>query len=347
MTRKAASKTAGISMDGYQSKSKVLDGQAPSKAGEGEPRKTFTGIGLNSMHANATHELGEVKRRLAEFDGAVLVRPLDPRTVHPSQFANRIEDEFKTPEFRKLKLEIENAGGNVQPIKVRPMGGGRHSPLDGQAPQYEIAYGHRRHRACLELGLQVNAIVDDALTDVDLFEAMDRENRGRKNLSAWEQGCMYRDALARGMYPSERRLAERLGVNNSDVNRSVQLAKLPSAVVAAFASPLDLQIRWQKPLTDALQRDPEGVLSRARDLAKNRGLLEPSQVLDQLIGRGVSAGLATEILVQGKSAGNLRVGSKGRVLIELAPGALPAEKHAELAALLGGFLSTEAGKGDQ
>lgn len=340
MSRKAALKTAGVSMDGYHSKQKVLDGQAPAEVVDGEVRKTFTGIGLNSMHASVTHELADAKRRLSEFDGATLVHRLEPKMVRRSQFANRIEDEFKTPEFRQLKLEIENAGGNVQPIKVRPVSGSS-AVLDGQAPQYEIAYGHRRNQACLELGIHVNAIIDESLSDVDLFEAMERENRGRKNLSAWEQGCAYRDALAKGLYPSERRLAERVGANPSDVNRSVQLAKLPKDVVAAFSSPLDLQVRWQKPLTDALQRDPEGVLSRARAFAKNRGSLAPAQVLDQLIGRVEVVHAVTEIVVDGKPAGTLRVVAKGRVLIEIAPGALPAGKHKALLRLLGEFLGSK------
>lgn len=343
MTRKAALKTAGVSMDGYHSKPKVIDGQSPA-SGDSEARKTFTGIGLNSMHASVAHELGEAKRRLSEFDGAVLVRSLDPRTVHRSQFANRIEDEFKTPEFRLLKQEIENAGGNVQPIKVRPLKGPG-GVIDGQSPQYEIAYGHRRHQACLELGIHVSAVIDESLSDLDLFEAMDRENRGRKSLSAWEQGCMYRDALAKGMYPSERRLAERLGVNQSDLNRSVQLAKLPKAVVAGFASPLDLQVRWQKPLTDALQKDPDGVLARARDIAKNRGDLSPAQVLDKLVGRVDANATAIDIVVAGKSAGTFRVGPKGRVLVELAPGALPAGKQTGLVELISDYLSTNLAKG--
>ncbi|MEO6071807.1 MAG: ParB/RepB/Spo0J family partition protein, partial [Burkholderiales bacterium] len=291
----------------------------------------------NSIHASVTHELADAKRRLTEFDGAILVQRLEPKTVHRSQFANRIEDEYKTPEFRQLKLEIENAGGNVQPIKVRPVTGS-HAVLDGQAPQYEIAYGHRRNQACLELGIHVNAIIDESLSDADLFEAMDRENRGRKNLSAWEQGCAYRDAIAKGLYPSERRLAERLGANPSDVNRSIQLAKLPKDVIAAFSSPLDLQVRWQKPLTDALQRDPEGVLSRARSLVKNRGSFTPAQVLEQLIGRVEAVNAATEIVVDGKPAGTLRVDSKGRVIIEIPPRALPVGKHKALLKLLSEFL---------
>lgn len=340
MTKKAALKTAGITMEGYHSKPKVIDGQSPAAAGTGEERRTFTGIGLNTMGANVIHELAETKKRLAEFDGSVLTRPIDPTSIQRSQFANRIEEEFKTPEFRQLKDEIANAGGNVQAIKVRPVKG-QDGLIDGQSPRYEIAFGHRRHQACLELALPVNAIIDENMSDLQLFEAMDRENRGRKNLSAWEQGRMYREALAKGLYPSERRLAESLGVNQSDVNRAVKLAKLPKDVVLAFSSPLDLQVRWQKPLTDALQRDPEGVLSRARAISKNRGALNPTQVLNKLVGRPEGAGVDIAILAAGKAVGTLRVGPKGRVVVEIESGALPVARQDGLAKLLGDFLSQQ------
>ena len=76
---------------------------------------------------------------------------------------------------------------------------------------YEIVFGHRRHRACLELGLLVVTLVKD-LTEQELFEQMDRENRQRKDLTAYEQGEMYRHALDEGLYPSMRKLSESLGV---------------------------------------------------------------------------------------------------------------------------------------
>ncbi|EFK95109.1 parB-like partition protein, partial [sediment metagenome] len=117
----------------------------------------------------------------------------------------------------------------------------------------------------MELGLPVQAMVVD-MSDQQLFEAMERENRARKNLSAWEQGTMYRRALDEGLYPSQRRLAESLGVDVSLVSKSLSLARLPEAVVGAFASPLEIQFRWAQPLAEALQKDPDGVLARAAKL---------------------------------------------------------------------------------
>src|SRR5439155_17408723 len=132
-------------------------------------------------------------------------------------WANRHEASFKTAEFEQLKAEIAQSGGNVQPIKVRPV-----AVLNGSTPpaegRFELVFGHRRHRACLDLGIPVLAAIEDA-SDVSLFEQMERENRGRKNLSAWEQGTMYRKALDEGLYPSLRRLSESLGVDVSLVSK--------------------------------------------------------------------------------------------------------------------------------
>jgi hypothetical protein len=63
-------------------------------------------------------DLGEVApERVA--DGKPL--KLDPRSIRPSTWANRHEASFESAEFEELKAEIADAGGNVQPIKVRPL----------------------------------------------------------------------------------------------------------------------------------------------------------------------------------------------------------------------------------
>ena len=46
---------------------------------------------------------------------------------------------------------------------------------------------------------------------------MDRENREREDLSPYEQGTMYQQALDAGLFPSQRRLAEQLGVNEAEI----------------------------------------------------------------------------------------------------------------------------------
>ena len=52
--------------------------------------------------------------------------------------------------------------------------------------------------------------------------------------------------------------------------RALQRAQLPEAAIKAFAAPLDLQVRWAKHLTDAMQKDPDRMLAVARELAADR-----------------------------------------------------------------------------
>ena len=369
MVKKVAARTAGISMDGFDARPKAFDGQTPSAPGDGDkpalanrPRdRPYTGVG--SVMAAITREaevsqelvgvqgqLSEARRQLDGFKNVALVMALDPTTIRRSRWANRNQAEFSTPEFQALKAEIEQAGGNVQPIKVRvataavaavEAAEAAAAVFDGQTHRYEIVYGHRRHQACLELGLPVNAVVAQVMSDQALFAAMDRENRGRKNLSAWEQGRMYGDALKAGLFPSLRRLSESLGVNLSDASRTVQLAKLPADVVAAFASPLDLQVRWAKPLVDALQKDPDTVLVRARAIAKNRADLVANQIFDRLIGLVEQpASTVSAVLMAGKPVATLKMGRQGRVVVEFEPGALPAARHPAFVSLVEAFLAT-------
>ncbi len=264
-------------------------------AAESEQNKAKTAPGsmLQFMTAQsaAVKEAELLRERLAGFDGALPARRLDPRTVAVSSWANRHADSYQDDDFAALKLDIAAAGGNVQAIKVRPIpaappGVGRSNPQAADPPGatflYEIVFGHRRHRACLDLGLPVLAVVED-LPEQQLFVEMERENRARKDLSAWEQGMMYARALDQGLYPSNRQLAAAIGRDLGDVGKALSLARLPLAVVQAFRSPLDLQYRWAKPLGDAQQRDPDGLVQRARALKPQAAQCTPRQVFESLV----------------------------------------------------------------
>jgi ParB family transcriptional regulator, chromosome partitioning protein len=303
--------------------------------------KTAPGSMLQFMsnQSAAIKESEELKERLKEFEGASAVRLLDAQSIHPSKWANRHEASFDSPEFAELKAEIESAGGNVQPIRVRPLARSLNGSTD---PGYELIFGHRRHRACLELGIPVRAMIEDA-TDQELFEAMERENRGRKNLSAWEQGCMYRKALDEGLYPSLRKLAEAVKVDVSMVSKSVALARLPEAVVQAFPSPLDIQFRWAQPLSEALQKDPDGVLKRAR-VIRELGVKLPSVVvLDRLLKpeeeeQRIEAMPAQRLMRSGKVAASIQCDAKGRVTVKLEPGVVSTDRYQELVRWMEGFV---------
>jgi ParB family chromosome partitioning protein len=287
----------------------------------------------------AEGELSRLREALAQHDGALPTRKLDPRTVVPSRWANRHEASFGTPEFQRFKADIEHAGGNVQPILVRPRDG-------SGGGGYEIVFGHRRHRACLELGLPVLAAIwTTPMSDTELFAAMDRENRERADLSAWEQGSMYRKALEEQMFPSQRRLAEALGVSHTWVRKAIAVAEIPDAVVQCFRSPLDLQFRHAEQIGDALLSDRKGVLRRAEKLRQSERFTA-SAVVAALVGkqRG-GAEPVREIRVRGQLAGRISWDDRGQATIRMLPGVVHGENVASLVSAIAALVEPPAGKG--
>lgn len=298
-----------------------------------------TGPGLTTMEIldNATlrqkvSELEQEIQRLAGERGALL---LDAREIAQSRWANRHADSFRGPDFEAFKSEIMDAGGNVQPIMVRPLEG----KAGEGAHKYEVVFGHRRHRACLELGLPVLAVVQD-LQDRDLFIHMERENRGRQSLSAWEQGRMYLRALDEGLFPSNTQLANAIGRSVSDIGKAVRIAQLPSEVVGAFPSPNAIQFRWASDLQRALETDADAVLAAARaadQLEPRPSAAEVQAALTACLrdkGVGRSYPPVHEIdLGQGRSA-TLRTDAKGRTVIEFSAGVLNVEQWPALEAAL-------------
>ena len=293
----------------------------------GRPRTAMGAISASiAMGRGVEAENRDLRAKLERFEDATVVEFLDPTRIRPSRFANRHELSFAGAEFEGLKAEIQTAGRNVQPIKVRRVGQG----ADG-SDEFEIAFGHRRHRACLELGLPVAAIVE-ALTDAQLFSEMERENRERQDLSPWEQGVMYKRALDDGLFPSLRKLASSIGAQVGNVSTAIQLASLPTEVVDAFPSPLNLQFRWGTALKAVIDKNPEVVLAQARDLAAMEPKLAAKEVLARLTGAGATArrDAPIQLTAKGKVVGFWDKDPKGNLSVQIKAGSLPAAKEKRL-----------------
>lgn len=298
-----------------------LPGDLPSEPARPLPSGGRSGVAAITNSINAQHRIQDLEEEVATLKAASVVLKLDPKLVQQSRWKNRDELSYLTPAYADLKKEIAEAGGNVQPIKVRRVAGA----VATEVQRFEIVYGRRRLRACLELGLPVSAIVED-MNDMHLFLEMERENRSREDLSPWEQGVMYKDALDAGLFPSLRKLAEALGVNLALVSQSVRLASLPAEVIEAFPSPLDIQFRWTQPLVEALEKDPLKVTSVAQQLATLSIRPSAKDVLSRLVGAASPEGSVsltrTELKSGGKLVGSIERNKKGAVTVRIAAGAL-------------------------
>jgi ParB family chromosome partitioning protein len=189
------------------------------------------------------------------------VRLINPALIRVTQHPNRAPDAYTNEEFDVFRDVIQHANGNTQPITVRRTA----DATDGY--EYELIAGHRRHRACLDLGLDVLAVIEVDCGDDSAYLLRLRENSGRVDLSPWELGCQVLDGIKHRHLRSIRHAGLVTGRDPSDLAKAVQLAELPPSVIGAFASPTELQYRHAKPLTDALKTRETAVISEAKRIA--------------------------------------------------------------------------------
>lgn len=328
----------------FQMASKPSTDEAKEARAE-KPLQTGPGVMLKHMAMDSktqreNEELQVRNQKLQEelkiWDGATTNRKIDPNEIIPSQYANRHEDSFSGADFEALKQEISASGGNVQPIKVRPITSGQHEG------KFEVVFGHRRHKACLELGIPVFALIDP-LNDRGLFVEMDRENRQRADLRPYEQGEMYRRALSLGLFPSMRQLAEEIGVPVSQVSRAHQIASLPAEILAAFSSPLDIQFRWGAYLAGAMAERPDHTMKIASEIAVARAAGEtftPQEVFVRLLELPQSEPSPPEVIKAAKGDSSAKLTRKGgKLLIEIEEKSLSSKSleklKSEISRLLG------------
>ena len=302
----------------------VVEARAP-RTGPGQM------LAYRSHMQENNQKVQELQDQLKSYDGSLPVRKLDPKLVVPSKWANRHESSFDSAEFAELKAEIESARGNVQPIRVRPS--------LSESSEFEIVYGHRRHQACLQLGLPVSALVE-LVDDKSLFAAMDRENRSRADLSPFEQGDMYRRALDEGLFPSLRQLSSELGVDLGNASKAIAIARLPREVLAAFESPTQIQYRWGQELIAALQKDPEGVVERAKSIRFSAKQLPATEALERLLGRvKPKKPIVMDLKRKGKVIGKLTRKLDGSVAVSLNRDVINDGAITEFRALIENFIA--------
>lgn len=123
------------------------------------------------------------------------------------------------------------------------------------------------------------------ISDAEAIIAMDIENRHRVDISPYERGLSYRNWLRAGIFKSQEEISRKLGVSTAQVSRLLKLAQLPSVIVAAFKSPVDICETWAPDLADALEESKRRVstCARARAIAEMPVRPEPREILRQLL----------------------------------------------------------------
>ena len=158
---------------------------------------------------------------------------LEPDLIDPSPFPDRLPDDTDSAfeDFRRL---IAQEGQKIA-IQVR-----KHP---GAPDRYQIVYGHRRWRACRDLGIRVKAIVT-SLSDAELVVAQGIENAARQDLS-WIERALFVDRMDKaGIKPKDIRAA--LSIDDPELARLRQVCRgVPIEIIKAIGrAPRVGRPRW-------------------------------------------------------------------------------------------------------
>ncbi len=131
------------------------------------------------------------------------------------------------------------------------------------------------------------------LTDEEAFRIADLENRSRRDLSDYERAGDYARAVERYYGGSQQRMADRLEVSKSWLSRYLELARLPSDIVAAFRSPHVIGISHAATLAPLLRMPDQSarLIAEARRLraeqeslaARDEPMIQAAAVVQRLI----------------------------------------------------------------
>ena len=182
--------------------------------------------------------------------GATIIE-LEPDLLQPSFVRDRLPE--SEADFERFKRSIADGGQKV-PILVRP-----HPSIDGQ---YEIAFGHRRTRACASLGIKVRAVVQ-SLSDKELVIAQGLENSERRDLSYIERSLYAARLEDRGFDRGD--ICDALATDKGELSKLISVARaITQDIIDAIGSaPKAGRRRWLA-LADAIQ---EGKSRRAAQQA--------------------------------------------------------------------------------
>lgn len=216
---------------------------------------------------------------------------LDPAKVRVWEGNARSYEHLSEESCRELIDSIIAEGGQKVPAIVRRIEG-------DPDHDYEVIAGTRRHWAIswlrrnsypdLQFVAQVAQLDDEAA-----FRLADLENRARKDVSDLERARNYAAALKDHYGNHQGRMAERLRLSKGWLSKMLKVAALPDAVIAAFASPAEVQLKPAYPLAQAFDDKiaAPAILREAKVLAReqaerrstNQPAIPATEVLKRLL----------------------------------------------------------------
>lgn len=96
--------------------------------------------------------------------------------------------------------------------------------------RYELIFGHRRWRACKQLGIDLLCKVVSDLTDEVAAALQTSENLDRQDISDYARAISFKRLLENRVFESESRLSEKLRVSKTTLNDILSYTRLPQDV---------------------------------------------------------------------------------------------------------------------
>lgn len=125
---------------------------------------------------------------------------------------------------------IRHFGRNLQPIKVRPCVSG---PDDTSSIRFELVFGERRRRACLELGFPVLALIED-LNDQQAFAQAEASTFQAEGPSLLERGTRFEQVIDERTFLSAMDLTSGAGLPSDIVYKSLAIQTLLEVLDGTF-----------------------------------------------------------------------------------------------------------------
>lgn len=194
---------------------------------------------------------------------------------------------------------------------------------------FEVICGARRHWTVTWLRAHNYAdfrflVEVRELTDEEAFRISDLENRAREDLSDIERARDYLRALERHYGGRQKDMAGRINMSEAWISRYLDLARLPEALVAAFADPHELKIKHVTQLKPLLKPDDRAqrVLAEAGVIARQKGegaALKPQDVIRRLAAAADAPKKSGSPKKSGKASAEVVTSPSGQPLFRVEP----------------------------
>src|ERR1035437_7310208 len=183
-----------------------------------DTKRRALGKGLDSLLPRVP--AATVPNAVEAEGGKPLEIPIDQVDPNPFQTRSHVNEE----QLAELAASI-TANGVVQPVLVRPLGGGR----------FQLIAGERRWRASKLAGKATIPAILRQVSDEQAMEITIVENLQRADLNPMEQARAF-ERLSREFHITQEQMAVRTGKDRATVANFLRLLRLPTSVQARVES---------------------------------------------------------------------------------------------------------------